>query len=256
VQLGRQLRELSGMRVGLAISAVLAVFAGFWAADRISLSPPGLKPRALQMAAASTEALVDAPRSSVLDLSVDTYDLQSLTNRALLVGNVMASAPVRRYIARRAQVPEDRLQVLAPLTVDFPRPLSTELHPKPTDLFASPNEYRVSIEVNPTVPALDIRTQAPTTAEAARLASGAIAGMQDYLRDLGRSQNVKPTLQVHLVELGAPRAGVLARRAGLTIAILAALFTFIVSCCAVVAISRTRRGWVQAGSSAAPEPSA
>ncbi len=211
MQLGRHLRELSRLRLGLAISVVLAILAGLWSVDKISLSPLGLKPRSLQMAAASTRALVDAPKSSILDQSVNVYDLQSLTNRALLIGNVMASPPVHGDIARRAGVPSARLKVLAPITVDFPRQLSTDIHPKGTDILESPEQYRISIQVNPTVPVIDIYTQAPTTAEANRLATGAILGMQDYLRALGRSQHVKPSLQVRLVQLGAPRGGLLNR---------------------------------------------
>src|SRR5689334_1028175 len=100
MQLGRHLRELWQLRLGLVASLVLALLAALWSVGKIGLLPPSIKPRALEMAAASTSALVDTPKSTVLDLGVDTYSFTSITNRSLLVGNIMASAPVRQYIAR------------------------------------------------------------------------------------------------------------------------------------------------------------
>ena len=48
-----------------------------------------------------------------------------MTNRGVLIGNVMASEPVRQYISKRAGVPAEVLQVASPVTPDFPRPLAT-----------------------------------------------------------------------------------------------------------------------------------
>ena len=41
------------------------------------------------------------PNSLVLDLSDQVTDIESLTNRGLLVGNLIGSAPVREFISRR-----------------------------------------------------------------------------------------------------------------------------------------------------------
>src|ERR1700742_346256 len=99
MQLGRHLRELWGHRTGLIVSLVLALLAAVWSVGKVSLFPPGVKPRVVTIAAANTRALVDAPKSAVLDMNVSTVNLQSMTNRGVLVGNVMASEPVRQYIA-------------------------------------------------------------------------------------------------------------------------------------------------------------
>jgi hypothetical protein len=247
MRLGRHLRELAQLRVGLAISVALALLAAMWSVERVSLFPPGIKARPLEMASAKTRTLVDSPTSSVLDLSVTTYDLNSLTNRALLVGNVMASAPVRGYIARRSHVPEDRLRIIAPVTQDFPRQLAQDVKYSSRDILKSPDEYRISIQVNPTVPVLDVYTQAPSVSDAKNLANGAIDGMKDYLASLGRAQRVPPQRQVHLEQLGRATGGMLNRRVEPKVALLSFVVVLGLSCLATVAVSRIRRGWASAG---------
>ena len=74
-----------------ALAASLPVLAGtyysplivaVWSVAKISLLPPRLTPRALEMATATTHVVVDTPKSTVLDLRQNTDDLQALTERA------------------------------------------------------------------------------------------------------------------------------------------------------------------------------
>src|SRR3712207_3056936 len=121
MQLGRYLRELSQQRLGLVLSLLLSTLVALSAVYRISLTPPGLTPRAVDIAAASTRVLVDTPRSSLLDMRQGTYEFESMSNRAVLIGNVMASLPVREYIAARARIPAELIQASTPLTPSYPR---------------------------------------------------------------------------------------------------------------------------------------
>jgi hypothetical protein len=244
MQLGRHLRELWQFRVGLVASLALALFAALWSVGRIGLLPPSFKPRALEMAAASTRVLVDTRQSSVLDLSVNTYDFRSITNRSLLVGNIMASAPVRGYIARRAHVPARVLQVTSPVTPDFPRPLASDGEKHNTDILKSPDEYRLSIQSNPTVPVVDVYAQAPTAEAAQQLANGAVDGMKDYLRDLGNTQAIPEDKQVHLEQLGRAKGGVIDPGVSKKVALLSFLLVFAASSAAVMFLTRVRRGWI------------
>jgi hypothetical protein len=252
MQLGMHLRELWRSRLGLAISFALAVVAAAWSVGTISLSPLGFKSRTVQMAAASTRVLVDAPKSSLLDLSVSTLDIDAMTNRALLVSNVMASEPVRGYIARHAKLPADVLRVASPVTLDWPRQLAQSGSPKETsDIFKSPNEYRLSLRANPTVPVIDIYAQAPTTKMARELANGAVTGMRGYLQDIGAKQGIAPAQQVHLQQLGAARGGVVNPGVKSRLALLAFLLVFGTSCVGTIFLARVRRGWA-----AGPDPGA
>ena len=105
MKLGQRIWKLWQLRPWVFASAFLATIAAAWSVANISLVPPGLTPRALEMATATTHVVVDTPKSSVLDLRESTDDLQALTQRAVLLGNVIANRPVAVDIARRAHVP-------------------------------------------------------------------------------------------------------------------------------------------------------
>jgi hypothetical protein len=255
MQLGTHLRELWRLRIGVAVSALLAVLVAVSAIDTISLFPPGLKGRELEIAAASTHVLVDTPKSKVIDLRANTYDFTSLTTRADLLGNVMASAPVREYIARRAGVDPRQIEAVAPVTANVPRVLTEPGSEKrSSDILRSTDQYRLDIQANPTVPILDISSQAPTKEAAERLANSAVDGLRDYLRDLGNRQGIGPDQQVRLEQLGRARGGVINHGVGLQIALLSFMVVFTISCCAVLFLSRVRRGWVAAAGSESAEP--
>jgi hypothetical protein len=251
MRFGRHLRELWEHRLGLVASVLIASLAALWSVGKVTVFPPSVKPRVLQMAAASTRALVDSPKSAVLDLKVPTTNLQGMTNRGVLVGNMIASAPVRAYIARRAHVPTELLQVAGPVTPDFPRPLATSGKRSTKDILKSPNQYRLSVQANPTVPILDIYAQAPTADAARALANGAVQGMEDYLRDLANAQHIAVDQRVHLEQLGHADGGVINPDVSVKLAVLSFLLVFAASSAMVLALTRVRRGWqVEAGKSA------
>lgn len=246
--LGRHLRELWDLRRGLLLSILLGLLAAGWSIGKISVFPPGLKGRTLEIAAADTTVLVDAPKSSVLNMSVNTVNIEGMTNRALLVGNVMASTPVRSYILRRAHLPRGvALQIASPVTPDFPRELSTTGKKKTTDLLKSPNEYRLDIQANPTVPVLNLDAEAPTPQLAAQIANGAVAGMQDYLHAVGAREDVPLANQVTLQQLGAAKGGIINPGVRVKLGALAFFLVFAASAATTLWLKRVREGWHREG---------
>jgi hypothetical protein len=243
MQLGRHLRELWGHRVGLIASLALALLASLWSVGKVSFFPPGVKPRVLTMSVANTRALVDAPKSAVLDLKVNTGSLQAMSNRGVLIGNVMASEPVRDYIGKRAKIRGELLQIASPVTPDFPRPLATSGKKSPRDILKSPNAYRLNIQANPTVPILDIYAEAPTPELAQQLANGAVDGMQDYLNDLATAQQVPVERRVRLEQLGRAKGGTINPGVRLKLGALSFLIVFAASSATVLAVGRVRQGW-------------
>ena len=118
-------RTLEDPRLGRAVRRLRPAGRDLERED-ISLAPPGLTSRSLQMATASAQVVVDTPLSTLIDARQDTHGLDALTNRALLLGNVMASPQVRADIAQRAGMPFDELQVVPPIT-----PSSRACSPRP-----------------------------------------------------------------------------------------------------------------------------
>lgn len=257
MELGRKLHELWRLRVGLAISVTLALFAALWSVDTVSLSPLALKSRHLETSTASATALVEGPDSAVLDLRAATGNFPALTGRALLVANVMSSAAARSSIARTAGVPADAILISSPVTPLAPRPLVRPGHRASTsDIFRSPDEYRISLQSNPTVPAIDVYATAPSREAAARLADGAIRGTSAYLRTLAARELVPPSQQVRLRQLGRAEAATLDSGASLSLAVLAFLVVLALSCATTLFLSRLRRGWQLAGTHADGLPEA
>lgn len=244
MQLGRHLRELWGLKLGLVISVLLAAAVAVTSVYSIELLPPKLTPRELDIGSASTSALIDSPRSLVVDLAASSTDLEGITNRALLIGNVMASNPARNHIARAAGIPPEVLRISAPTTRRWPRQLNQSgIDPAATDLLRSPREYRLSVTANPTVPIVNVFAAAPSAVEARRLADAAIMGTRAYLASVAEAQGVPAGRRVRIEQLSRARGEVIDRGVGTTVAVLTFLIAFGISCLTVLFIARVRRGW-------------
>jgi hypothetical protein len=247
MRLGKHLRELWRLRAGVILCALLASFAAVSACFKIGLAPPGLTSRSLETATASTQVLVDTPTSSVLDLRQGTSEISAMTNRALLLGNIMASRPVRQFIGRRAGVPAEVIQAATPLTSEFPRPMAEAGNEKhTTDILRSTEQYRLSIRANPTVPIILVYAQAPTKEVAERLANGAVDGLRDYLGAVADAQQIGVPEQVRVEQLGRAHGAVINKGVGIQAGLLSFIFVFSVSGAALVFLSRVRRGWAVA----------
>lgn len=238
------MRELWGHKVGLAIALALALLAMTRLLYDVSLFPPRLERDSLSIASASTHVLVDTPRSTVIDLRENTYDFTELTNRALLAGNVMASPAVVEYISRHSGVPANEIRISAPLTPEQPRAIADISHqPKTSDILRSPDEYRLSVRANPTVPVLDIYSEAPDAATAQKLADASIQGLKDYLNAIALKHKTPREDQVRLTQLGGATGGAVNSGATIQMAILVFLLVFAIACGVVLFVARVRRGW-------------
>lgn len=241
--LGKRIWRLWTLRPYVLACAAFALLVAVSSVASISLSPPGLRARSLEMATATTHVVVDTPRSSVLDLRQNTYSFEALTQRAVLLGNVMANGPVRADIARRARVPADVLMIAAPLTPKVPRaPAGAENQKKAGDILKSTNQYRISIEANPTVPVLDIYAQAPTVNQASELANASVDGLRAYLGTLATDQQIPSRDQIRLLQLGRARGAVINRSVDWQTAFVAFVLTFALACATVIYLSRVLRG--------------
>ncbi len=131
----------------------------------------------------------------------------------------------------------------SPVTPDFPRPLATSGKKSPRDILKSPNEYRLSIQANPTVPIVDIYAEAPTPEIAAAFANGAVDGMQDYLKDLAAAQHVPADRRVRLEQFGRAKGVEINPGVRLKLGMLSFLIVFAAASVTVLAVDRVRQGW-------------
>lgn len=246
-------------RVGLlstiAVSLLVGVIASAVSVYKVHLLPPRLQPRALEIGAASTTVLIDTPRSEVVNLSATSDDFGSLQVRADLLGNLMATDPVKAYIARLAGIAPAQIDADAPITANVPQTL---IEPgsgaAATDILASADHYKLQIQADPEVPVLHIYTQAPSAAGALRLASASVQGLRDYLHQLDISQKVDPATQVRLEVLGVPQGGVVNGGVAIQIALLTFVTAFALAYCGILAASRVRMAWRRTGQTQPVQP--
>lgn len=244
MELGKHLRELFRYRTAATVCTLLGVFAAVWASYEVRLSPLGLSTRPIQIASASTEVLVDTPFSAAVDLRQGRGSLEAMTSRATLLGNVIASPPVLEYIARRADVPVEDIRAQPPLTPDFPRPVPRPgQEPGAKDILRLPQEYRINVQVDPSVPVLRVISQAPTAAEAETLANASIEGLEDYIDAVAAREATPPRNRVRLQRLGHTRGVVINDGVRLQASILAFLIVFGLSAVATIFLGRVLRGW-------------
>ena len=170
--------------------------------------------------------------------------MESLTNRSVLLGNVMASPEVREDIARRAHVPFDKLQIVPPITPDQPRVLAEAGNERRTsDILRLNGQYRLYIKANPTVPFLRIYAQTPTAESATALANAAIGGVETYLATLAQTTKTPGAERIRLIQLGKAEGAVVNKGIRWGLAFLAFVIAFGVSCATVIWVRRVREGW-------------
>jgi hypothetical protein len=215
-----------------------------WSLYHLSIAPPGLTPRHLQIGAASTTLMVDAPKSKIVDLSASTQDFQSLTTRADLLSNVMASTPVRTFIAQRAGVPVTSIVASASLGADLPRSaIEPGAERRSTDLIQESDKYRLAISSNAGQPLIYVAAQAPSGEAAGRLANAAVDGLNDYLTAMADREGIKDTSRTRLIQFGRAQGGVVNPSVNLEIGLLTFLICFVVACAAFRVILRVHHGW-------------
>jgi hypothetical protein len=240
---GRRIWNLWQLRPLVAASAVLALVMSLWSVYSVSLLPPGLTPRALAMATATTHVVVDTPTSSVLDLRQNSYDFDAMTQRAILIGNVMANGRVRESIARQVDIPSERLRITPPFTRRQPRAVATADQKRASDILESTDQYRINIQANPTVPMLDVYAQAPSAGEAETLANASVEGLRAYLAELAVEQRIPGPDQVRLLQLGRASGTVINAGVDRQVALVVFIVTFALSLATATLVSRVRRGF-------------
>jgi hypothetical protein len=188
--------------------------------------------------------VVDTPGSTMLDLKTGTNNFVSLRDRAILLGNVIASSPVRDDIGRRLGIPGGVIEVAAPRTPERPRSVVGSIaEKKTTDILRSNEQFRLSIQASPTVPLLDIYAESPDAKSAAGLANATVDSLQHYLDDLARQDGTPPRDQISLRQLGRADGAVINHGVSLRAGFLVFLLTFGAGCATAVLVHRIRRDW-------------
>jgi len=249
-KLRARLQRRSRLVAAVAVGMLLAILTLY----KVTLLPPSLHARALNVAAASTTIMVDTKHAVSTDLAAHNNSMEALSSQTNLIGEVMVTDPVLDEIGRIAKINPLDIQATAPVTSDVPR---TEIEPNSganaTALIQAPDRYKLQVQVDPNMPIMHVYTQAPTATEAIELANASVTGLRAYLSKLNTSQTVSLQDQIQLIQLGAVRGGVVNHSAAKELALLAFITGFAATLFGFRLVARFRTGWRLAGLDAQTE---
>lgn len=255
MELALILQELLRRRRALAAGAVIALVAAVMSVYRIDGF--GLASRGLTHSSASTELFVDTHSSVLGNVNEAIEPLQA---RATTYANFMASPTMLALIGKRAGIAGDRLYAAGPVDPLVPRVVE-----EPTavvrnvQITGEAAPYRLNFGNDPNLPTIGIAAQAPTTAQAVKLADASAWALQRYVSQLQASNGTPPRAQIVIRQLGPAIGGV--SDAGVSKALATIVFVAVLSLwCVGMLLSarfaetwrvaaRMRRGGAEAGGS-------
>jgi hypothetical protein len=246
------MRELWEHKLGLAIAVAIALFA----AGRMygfSLFPPDLE-RSAATGHAATHVLVDTPQSTTVDLRQGTYDIEGLTNRALLVSNAMASPAVRERIASQVGAPVNAIRIDTPLNAEYPEGVAESGGPQGAEGLSQAMPYRLDIQANPTVPVIRIDAEGPAPDAAVKLADAAADGLESYLAVIARRDATPPDSRINLVQLGRAQPVAASSGAGPVLTLFVFALILAAASATVLFVTRVRKGWRASGDTLGVNP--
>lgn len=192
-------------------------------------------------------ALVDTTTSQVVDLGGETQllGIATLPARATLLAGLMTSSPMKDQIATRAGISPRLLIGESAATTSSGGSGSTG----PASF--GPNAYVLTAGVpelsSGQVPIIAVNTQAPTTAEAVKLANTSMQVLSEYLQNLARKANVPDQSRVVLRQLGPATAGSTSLASSKLTAVVAAVAVLLLGCALILGVPALKTGWRRAG---------
>jgi hypothetical protein len=228
----------------LALSALAATGCAFLSVFSVSLLPPKATPRHVQIAAASTHVLLDAPKSWIFEKNAGRPDFENLGRRGTMLGNMLASPPVLERVAERMGVPSQQVAAISRITSNVTETMTVpNLEMRVTQIEQSRRPYRLDIQPDPNRPVLTIYAQAPTEPEAVKLADAAFASLHDELETQSNRARVSERWQIRIEQLGDPRGAVINAGTEPQIVVLTFLLGFCIAAAVILGTGYVRREW-------------
>lgn len=240
MELVRIIEKLWQHRLLVALGCLVAALAATSTVYRLTLLPPTATPRSIEFGSASTQVLIDADTSPLLDLGAQ---LEPLSSRAEIYARLVESNEVRSAIARRAGLPAEQIVIegrggeLGARTTREPG-----AEQRANQLRGEAQSNRILFVAEQGLPVVSIYTQSASAEGAVLLANAAADGLVAYLTDLQSSRRVPDRRKVEFRALGEPEGGMVNSGASRVVAVLAFLSVWGLWMILVLMISGVREG--------------
>jgi hypothetical protein len=234
-------RELLRHRALLAVAVIAGLFAAFTTQYKLEGFPPKASKKALEYGAGSTQLMIDAPKTPVVDLG---REFDPFISRATIFSKLMTSQPVVDVITREAGLPRGSVFASTPASGNQTKAAKEpEAEERSNAILGETIGYRLLIRAEPGQPLITISAQAPTPREAVRLADAGAKGFQKYVADLESKQRVESQNRVEIRQLGTASGGIVNKGASRDAAVLAFGAVFVGTCLLILLVANIRRGW-------------
>jgi hypothetical protein len=236
-------RELWQRKYLVGLVAVVALLVAILSAYRFTPSPPGLEKRSLSVAAASSQILIDSPRSTLVS-GAEVGTLDGLATRAKIYGQYLSSLAARREIAKRVGVPPQAISSSGPFSPATGQEAyaAQPSNERAEELLQEGAQNRLVFTAQEGVPILTVSAQAATSDRAVALAGASFEVLREYVRRL--RVGGKPVRNGVIVrQLGAPEGGTLGDANNLVLMVLAFLLAFAIGCAAILVLPSFISRW-------------
>lgn len=239
-------RQLWAQKKRVAIALVVAALASTLVAYSVSLSPLGVHRRALQVGAASSQILVDSPRSTLVDgASTEAFD--ALAARARIYGEYLSTLQARARIAAVSGVSPASITTSGPFSpesgqVSYQNQTSAS---RAGEILEEGAGNRLVFTAQEGVPIISVNAQAATAATAIRLARASFVTLREYVRNLeaahagGRPASSDVTVR----QLGAPEGGTVGGSNDVMLMALAFVLIVGIGCTLILVLPRMAHRW-------------
>jgi hypothetical protein len=237
-------RELSRRRIYVAGVCVFAVLVGLAVEYRV----PSFQSRSYQSGAATAFILVDTPSSQIVNVSPRGSDTTAA--RASLLASLMIDGEIKSIIAQRAGLQANKLVATTSAAINPAAGggAATAAGPPASGSGSGSGSFALTTQV-PTdasgneLPIIQLDTQAPTPAGAAKLANAAIAGVSAYLNTKAAGEGISDAQRLRVSGMGAPQATVETHGPTHMVVILVVFITFLLGCAGILGVQALVRGW-------------
>jgi hypothetical protein len=223
MELAQALIQLWERKIWLLLGVIVAGVAGF-GIHQVA--------RSSVYAAATTQMVVDSPRSALGDIQ---SSLEPFTARAGVFALLMTSPQALDAIGHAAGIPGSAIAAEGPPTATMPQVGSS-----PTQL---DTPYKLQLNQDPTLPTVDIYAQAPTAGQAIKLANGAVTGFATYLKTLQVQGSVPNGQRVEIRQLGSAIGGVVDSSASTKVAGRVTIVVLLLWCGGILFVAKLKAAW-------------
>lgn len=235
------LRALWNDRRWVAVGAAVALVAALISMFKISPLSFEMTPRSSQIAAATTEVLVDSEETFLGDLH---REIEPLTLRAGAYAHFVESEAMVNALSRASKIPAEQIAVHGPVAnaSEAADPTSEQ---RANDLRQDSEPYRVQVNFSGELPVLSIYTQAPTVEGARRLANGMATALRSVVSNIQDQSDSGLTKvdSVKIRQLGTAQAGVVSESASYVLGFLVFLGVFGAACILILVSRNVGDAW-------------